>query len=175
MIKKFAAILACLLALTMCVGAVAETVKLPENTNRFDITLTLPEGATLLSTEQSGEYTQSRVQKSGLADVVIGLAPSEEYAERSMNDFSADEIELLKTVAGEQYNNPLFEVETTPSGNSYLHMCSNEANDIDSIFTVYKGYFVELTQQHEDFRALTEADNAFMLDLLHGIEFVDVP
>ena len=76
-------------------------------------------------------------------------------------------------MVGAMFENPEIHLDVTPSGNMYLHICSNEASDIDTIFTLYKGYFVELIQfSGEDFAPLTEEDKAFCLSLLHGIEFI---
>ena len=79
------------------------------------------------------------------------------------------------TGAGEQYENPNFATETSPEGNLYLFVSSNDESDIDSLFTIYEGYFVELIQYHEDFSEQTEADDDFARSLLYGIEFSASP
>lgn len=107
------------------------------------------------------------------ADVVISMMPSELYAGRSMVDLSEEERADLMKTAGMQYEAPTFTVDTTPDGNQYIHVCSNQADDIDSLFTIYKGYFVELMQSRPDFTPLTEEDEAFCYSLLQGIEFAE--
>ena len=42
---------------------------------------------------------------------------------------------------------------------------------IDSLFTIYEGYFVELIQYHDDYSEQTDADDDFARTLLYGIEF----
>ena len=43
---------------------------------------------------------------------------------------------------------------------------------MDSIFTLYDGFFVELTQWHENYAELSEKDYAFMQQLLYNLEFI---
>ena len=42
---------------------------------------------------------------------------------------------------------------------------------MDSLFTIYEGYFVELIQYHDDYSQQTEADDDFARSLLYGIAF----
>ena len=105
------------------------------------------------------------------ADVVISIAPSELYVGRSMADLSEEELDELRSIAGEQYENPTFATETSPEGNLYLFVSSNDESDIDSLFTIYEGYFVELIQYHDDYSEQTDADDDFARSLLYGIEF----
>lgn len=105
------------------------------------------------------------------ADVVICIAPSELYAGRSMADLSEEELDELRALAGAQYEDPVFATETSPEGNLYLFVSSNEESDVDSLFTIYQGYFVELIQHHDDYSEQTEADDDFARSLLYGIEF----
>ncbi len=105
------------------------------------------------------------------ADVVISIAPSDVFAGRSMSDLTQEELEYLQEVAGSQFENPTFATETSPEGNLYLFVCSNDEWDVDSLFTIYQGYFVELIQYHDDFAEQTEADDEFCRSLLYGIEF----
>ena len=99
------------------------------------------------------------------------IAPSELYVGRSMADLSEEELDELRSIAGEQYENPTFATETSPEGNLYLFVSSNDESDIDSLFTIYEGYFVELIQYHDDYSEQTDADDDFARSLLYGIEF----
>lgn len=107
------------------------------------------------------------------AAVALNIAPSEIDSELSLADLTEEQQLQYGKQVGEMFANPEIHLDTTPSGNKYLHICSNEESDIDTIFTIYKGYFVELIQfSGDDFAQLTEADKAFCLSILHGIEFV---
>ena len=106
------------------------------------------------------------------ANVFLNIAVSEIDSELSLADLTEEEQMQYGRMIGAMYENPEIHLDTTPSGNLYLHVCSNEESDIDSIFTIYKGCFVELIQFANDFAPLTEDDKAFCLSVLHGIEFV---
>ena len=88
-----------------------------------------------------------------------------------MADLSEEELDELRALAGAQYEDPVFATETSPEGNLYLFVSSNEESDVDSLFTIYQGYFVELIQHHDDYSEQTEADDDFCRSLLYGIEF----
>lgn len=106
------------------------------------------------------------------APISLVIAFSEIEGELSLGDLTEEEQMQYGELVGEMFANPEIHLDTTPSGNRYLHVCSNEQSDIDTIFTIYKGYFVELIQHKADFSALTEEDQAFCLSVLHGIEFI---
>ena len=107
------------------------------------------------------------------AGVYLCITPSEIDSELSLADLTEEQLLQYGQMVGEMFENPEIHLDITPSGNMYLHICSNEESDIDTIFTLYKGCFVELTQfSDNDFVTLTEEDKAFFLSLLHGIEFI---
>lgn len=106
------------------------------------------------------------------ADVFLNIAPSEIDRELSLGDLTQEQQMQYGQMVGAMFASPEIHLDTTPSGNLYLHVCSNEESDIDTIFTIYKGYFVELIQFFSDFAQLSEEDQAFCLNVLHGIEFV---
>lgn len=169
--KKTLAILLAVMMMLVCSGALAETVKFLEDSSEFDIEMALPAGAAVGEQTSSALVSYCLITSEGLASVAITIAPSDIYGDLSLKELSAEEVETLKAQAGEQYEDPELTVETTPSGNDYIFVNADEEG-INAIFTVYLGYFVELTQWHDDFSALTEADNAFLLELLHNIEFL---
>lgn len=175
--KKYVAILlAALIALT-CTSALAETVRFSEDSDDFDIEMLLPEGAVVASLLGTEQTNMVRIDAEGLASVWIVVAYSEIYNENeSMNDLSDDDILSLMEIAGIQFENPEMTILVTPSGNKYILVEANEESDsdMDSIFTLYKGYFIQLTQWHDDFAVLTEADTEFMNQLLYNIEFTDL-
>ena len=78
-------------------------------------------------------------------------------------------LKQVEALAIEQYDDAQTSIEVTPSGNKYIHVTTDVG--MGSIFTLYMGYFVELTQWHEDYSELTDADYAFMQQLLYNITF----
>lgn len=171
--KRFCALL---LVSLMCFAPLcgwAETLTLLETKDGLRITLDVEEAVTTTVEPDMPEGTALvSVTSAGHANVMISIAHSELYNDRFLKDMSQDEKDELCRIAGEQYEDPTFVFDTTPSGNEYIHVCSNQADDIDSLFTIYDGYFVELMQSHEDFSPLTEDDEAFCYSLLRRINFV---
>ena len=105
--------------------------------------------------------------------VFLSITQSEIDNELSLADLTEEQQMQYGQMVGEMYEAPEIHLDTTPSGNKYLHICSNEESDIDTIFTLYKGCFVELNQfSKQNFATLTEDDKAFCLSILHGIEFI---
>ncbi|MDD3213128.1 MAG: hypothetical protein PHY64_05620 [Eubacteriales bacterium] len=170
--KKILAIVTAVVLTFCCTAAFAEVVTFQEDSTDFNIQMELPEGATVGEQEASELVSVCEIQSEGLADVYITIAPSDIYDKLSMNDLSDEDVDSLVSMATAQYDNPEVNIEITPSGNKYIHVNSDAG--IDSVFTLYLGYFVELTQWHEDYSAITDADYAFMLQLLHNIEFLPV-
>ncbi len=171
--KKALAILVAVMMTLVCGGALAETVKFLEDSSVFDIEMALPDGAVVGDQDSSELVSYSEITSEGLASVAVTIAPSEEYGDLSMNDLTEEEVEQLKALVAEQFESAELTVEITPSGNAYIFVNADEEG-IDAIFTLYLGYFVELTQWHDDFSELTDADNAFMMQLLYNIEFLPV-
>ena len=170
--KKLLAILMAALLTFSCASALGESVRFVEDSADFDIEMPLPEGATVVSQSGSELVSMTEIHSEGLANVRVTIAASDIYETQSMNDLTDEEVEALKALAGVQFEEPEMTVDVTPSGNKYIHVCANAESDIDSIFTLYMGYFVELTQWHEDYSEITEADFAFMQQLLYNIEFL---
>lgn len=168
--KKVLAILTAAILLFGSASALAEVVKFAEDSSNFDIQMELPEGASVGKQVDSELVSVCQINSEGLASVYITIAPSDIYGDLSMNDLSEVDVENLKSLASEQYDQPEMTVEVTPSGNTYIHVSSDAG--IASIFTLYRGYFVELTQWHDDYRELTDVDYAFMLQLLYNINFL---
>ena len=167
--KKALAILIAVMMMLVCGGALADTVRFLEDSSDFDIEMELPEGAAgeHISTDLGNYYL---ITSEGLAPVAVTIAASDIYGDLSMNDLNDEEIAELEALASVQYEMPEASWETTPSGNGYIFISADEG--IDAIFTLYLGYFIELTQWHEDFSPITEEDSAFMLQLLYNLDFL---
>ena len=173
--KRFL-ILLCLLLMICAVSSAETYFPLTSLGDRYDLNLELNEAdfqsLKMENPLSEGELYRVTFRRDGLASVTLSIAPSELYAGRSLNDFSDSEIRELCDISGAQYADPLFETEITLQGNRYIHMCNNEAADIDSLFTVYNGYFIEMTICRDDFTELTEQDSEFCRMLLYGLQFV---
>jgi hypothetical protein len=174
--KKMFAVLLALCLLLGVSGAMAETV-----TTEL---MKMSDGLTIvLHHDESVEITiiDHGVPEIGFwliddhvhAPVHLGICRSVIDGELSLADLSEEEQMQYATLYSFLFEDPIIHLDTTPSGNLYLHICSNEAHEVDTILTLYKGTIVELIQHAlDDFGPLQEEDKAFCFDLLYGIEFV---
>lgn len=111
----------------------------------------------------------ARATRTGCANVYIIITPSEISEGISMNDLDADGLALFKSLCGVQYIDPVIAEKTTPSGNLYIEVFSNEASEICSFVTLFEGYLIQIDYYHPDFSKLSDADHAFAEEILHGI------
>lgn len=111
----------------------------------------------------------ARATRTGCANVYIIITPSEISEGISMNDLDADGLALFKSLCGAQYIDPVIAEKTTPSGNLYIEVFSNEASEICSFVTLFEGYLIQIDYYHPDFSKLSDADHAFAEEILHGI------
>lgn len=111
----------------------------------------------------------ARATREGCANVYIIITPSEISEGISMNDMDEQGLAIFKSLCGAQYLMPEITERTTPSGNLFIEVCSNEESDIDSFVTLFEGYLIQIDYYHKDFRELTEADHAFAEEILYGI------
>ena len=154
------------------IATVETTIPLSQPDSPVTITLTYTGTLDIeFSPYAPADQVRATVHSDDHADVVISIAPSDVYAGMSMSDLAEEEIQELQEIAGSQYENPTYATETSPEGNLYLFVSSNDEWDVDSLFTIYEGYFVELIQYHDDFTEQTEADDNFARSLLYGIAF----
>lgn len=152
--------------------AVETTIPLSQPDSPVTITLTYTGVLNIeFSPDAPAGQVRATVHSDDHADVVISIAPSDLYAGMSMADLTEAELQELQEIAGSQYENPTYATETSPEGNLYLFVSSNDQWDVDSLFTIYQGYFVELIQYHDDYAEQTEADDDFARSLLYGIAF----
>lgn len=111
----------------------------------------------------------ARATRTGCANVYIIITPSEISEGISMKDLDADGIALFKSLCGAQYIDPVITEKTTPSGNMYIQVFSNEGSEIMSYVTLFEGYMIQIDYYHQDFSALSDEDHAFAEEILHGI------
>ena len=111
----------------------------------------------------------ARATREGCANVYIIITPSDVSDGISMNDLDEEGLALFKSLCGAQYLMPVITERTTPAGNLFIEVCSNEESDIDSFITLFEGYLIQIDYYHPDFSELTEADHAFAEDILYGI------
>lgn len=111
----------------------------------------------------------ARATRTGCANVYIIVTPSEISEGISMSDLDADGLALFKSLSGAQYIDPVITEKTTPSGNLYIQVFSNEGSEIVSYVTLFEGYLIQIDYYHPDFSKLSYEDHAFAEEILHGL------
>ena len=175
--KRFLTVL--LAALLLCVAsfAVAEDTNwfLTEISDTHEIVLNMETPVHVGFMDDMPQGTvYARATRTGCANVYIIITPSEISEGISMNDLDADGIALFKSLCGAQYVNPVINEKTTPSGNMYIEVFSNEESEINSFVTLFEGYLVQIDYYHPDFSKLNDEDHAFAQEVLHGIWFNEI-
>ena len=165
--KKITAILLAL-ALVLCsCAALAEEETASVYAN---IELPLPEGAEILNRYEDSSYFAVQIAKDGVADVYLVVAPSELFNGLSLADLSEEEMkELQELLLADLASDTTCTVETTPDGNQYLFIRERGESSSNTIVTLYRGYFIQLNQFEDDFSDMDEADDNFLLDILHAL------
>lgn len=168
--NKLCAFLCLTLALVLMTGAVmADTLTLLNN-DGLTVTIDLKKGDTAdAPSATTGEVTRLTVRRSGCADVMVSIAYADTEDTRSMKDMSAQELEDCKAVLLADYPGADILTRTTKSGNVYLLADMHGDYDLHDMFTLYRGFYIELVQYRADFSPLTDKDDAFLLDVLQGI------
>ena len=176
MTKKIVTVLlACAL---LCVAAFAaaqsETIRLADVGESKEAVLVLENPVTVnfdLEDVPAG-FVYARVSRAGVADVHIVIAPSEVAEGMSLADLGEEGMAILKEMVSEQYENPIIEEKTSPSGNLFIEVCSNEEeSEIDTMLTIFEGYIITMDVYREDFSKLSEADKAFGEEILYALWF----
>ena len=169
MMKKLCVLLLAAMLFFSCVG-VAETVRLSEDSEIFDITLEIPEGAEFLPFVTNG-IAMAHVQQEGMAHLFISVAFSELY-DGNLADVEESEREALIAAQTKDFGDVTVLPGVTPEGNMYVEFRANSGTDLGVVWTLYQGYFVQLTLYYENGQPLTDADRDFMMELLYGMHFV---
>lgn len=156
-----------------CAGcALAQTCDLFPVGGKVMLTLTTDrESLSVACSEAVGELGVSRaiVRADGVAPCVISVAKSDMADGQSLADLGEEGLEALKALAAEQFDNPEI-VTGTADGVTYIAVKSyGDEGSIHTIFTLVGGYFVQTTQYHEDFSALTQEDGSFAYEVIAGL------
>lgn len=168
--KRIVTIAIAVMILCLSAFALAEETKLAVLNATHEAVLKTQTPVTVQFMENMPEgYVYAQASREDLADVHIVIVPSEVSEGVSMKDLDEEGKALFKSMCAMEYADPVIEEKTTPAGNLYIKVCSNEASDIDSYVTLFEGYLIQLDVYHPDFSPLTDADHAFVEEILTGI------
>ena len=176
MFKKMLTVLlaAMLLCAAACCAAESETIHLADLGEECEAVLVLDTPVTLTSYDDlmPTGFVYVKASRDNLADVHIVVAKSDEAGDMSLADMGETGMAILKELVGEQYENPMIEEKTTPSGNLYIEVCSNEEDsEIDTMLTIFEGYLITMDVYREDFSKLSPEDKAFAEEMFFGLWF----
>ena len=176
MMKKIltALLAALLLCAASCCVAQSETIHLADMGEGCEAVLVMenPVAVEFINDELPSGFVYAKASRDGLADVHIVVAKSDEAEGLSLADLGETGMAILCELMGEQYESPVYEQKTTPSGNLYLEVCSSEEDSqIDTLMTLFEGYLISMDVYHEDFSPLTGEDKAFAEEMLYSLWF----
>ena len=170
--KKFFAVL--LAVLMLPVFALAEeaqsvTVKVDDT---LSITVNVPDGYAFDQTWYGDVlYAQMKPEEEGKLLMVLSLGYSEEYADRSINDLSDEELDSLIAVSVSDFANPT--LSETAEGTKLIIVDENSENDeYAEIFTVYQGYFIGLLLEPAGDVQVSQEELDLAVQFLSDMQFV---
>lgn len=165
---------AVLLCAAACCAQASETIHLADLGEGCEAVLVMDNPVTLTTFEDvlPTGFVYVKASRAGVADVHIIVTKSDEAEGMSLAELGEEGMAILSGLMAEAYANPICEEKTTPSGNLYLHVCSNEdESEIDSLVTLFEGYLIEMDVYHEDFSKLSPEDMAFAEELFYALWF----
>lgn len=171
--KGIAFLLACFLTLAVW-GAMAEPLPLVVPTERFHLTIELPEGARLTQPLPDGTLYEVRLLGHEELSLVLSLAETEEYPTQSGAELTPEDTqhileELLVDVAEARYA-----TRVLPNGHEVLTLYETGAAEMYFELDLYQGVFVQVTGSLADFSTLDESDIAQVSALMDSLAFESV-
>ena len=114
-------------------------------------------------------FARVYISTDDLAPCVLSIAKSELADGMSLTEMGREGVEALVALVSEQFENP--EIKTGMLGeNTYIALMSyGDDGDMHSVFTIEKGYFVQLDQYNEDFSDMDSTDGDFAKAILAGL------
>jgi hypothetical protein len=175
--KKIIAIIAAAAMLLASFAAAAEPQKITEAAMGFDISINLPEGAVYTELTTSTELTVASIKLADETkpDYYLSFASSEEYAnEDYMSDMTDEELEALYELCSADCDKPTKEIKKLDNGVTVMIVKDEDYSEMGNIFTIYRGYFIQITVIHMDYKDLTDEDMQTAIDLMAGLTLVEV-
>lgn len=140
--KFFAVLLAVLMLPVFALAEEAQSVTVKVN-DTLSIAVNVPDGYAFDQTWYGDVlYAQIKPEEEGKLLMVLSLGYSEEYADRSINDLSDEELDSLIAVSVSDFANPTYTLSETAEGTKLIIIDENSGHDeYAEIFTVYQGLF----------------------------------
>ena len=175
--KLFALLLVVALMFTVtALAADTAATKIYEEDDDFDLYITLPEGASIVSAETVDAYTYMLVAMDGydFLDISIVIGPDEQHTDMSLADLSEADVNEIIGWYTEEMLVPSTQYVTVEGGYDYIFLNENtENNDSSEAITLIRGYDVMISVTHTDYAELNEADAAISSMLMQTLQTMD--
>lgn len=171
--KFFAVLLAVLMLPVFALAEEAQSVTVKVN-DTLSIEVVIPDGYSL-DQEWYGDvfYVQMNPDEEGKLLMVLSLGYSEEYADRSINDLSDEELETLISVSMSDFANPTYTLSETAEGTKLIIVDENSEHDeYAEVFTVYQGYFIGLLLEPAGDVQVSQEELDMAVQFLSDMQFV---
>lgn len=171
--KFFAVLLAVLMLPVFALAEEAQSVTVKVN-DTLSITVNVPDGYAFDQTWYGDVlYAQMRPEEEGKLLMVLSLGYSEEYADRSINDLSDEELDSLIAVSVSDFANPTYTLSETAEGTKLIIIDENSENDeYAEIFMVYQGYFIGLLLEPAGDAQVSQEELDLAVQFLSDMQFV---
>ena len=181
--KKIIALALCLMMMLLSAAAVAETAEKADLgtlnvKGQFAIKIgELPEGYTIEETAENEFGILSLINAPGKAGIILTITFDETFADiERMNDMDESTLEWLKSTWTDEFDHVEFEDAETEYGTKLLiaKIYFDDGTMLGNVFTVYKGYAIELAVVPDGTDAVTEENIQAIVKFLSDMDFVPV-
>lgn len=172
--KKYLAIILAVFLHFMISAAIAEPVKLVETSDTFDLSVVLPEGATLEQDIVNGEMSLIHIlfAEESHPQYTFVVSYSELHGGKLMSDLTNEEIEALFATVAEEMEKPSYVVQTLDDGIKVMIVNEESASDYAYIITIYEGYFIQGYIVHDDYVTLTDEEVNEAISVMDSMLFL---
>ena len=176
-------LLSALLAALMVFGvsfALAEDVTLPEVSPTFDLTMTLPEGATI----ESYMFEDASFNTITLADAakpiyMVSIAYDDLYMDRSLPDLTPEELEDLyhSAIGMMDEETATYTMHTLDDGVMIMIVYESENPEFADVLTIRDGFFIEMFGGYDsgaESKPVTKEDIEYAVELIDAIQIIPI-
>lgn len=173
--KKLFALLITALLLAGASFAMAENVTVNQAVVDYDVTMSIPQGYAMTENRRgSGISIDVMPEDKTNAQYFITIGYSEAYDGRTISEMGDDEVEQILDFISEGFYSPVISSYTTSEGTLVYVLDETEAeSDWAMAVTIYRGYFVTVQIEKEDYAELTQEDVQRAITLLGDTHFVE--
>ncbi|MDD2648862.1 MAG: hypothetical protein PHI27_13010 [Eubacteriales bacterium] len=175
--KKIISVIAAMMLLLCCAAASAEPTKITESAMGFDIDINLPEGAvyTELATDSDITIAMIKLADETKPNFILSFASSEEYSDESnMSDLSEEDLNALYQTIAADCDNPEMEIKKLDNNITVMIVNDESITNNANVFTIYRGFFIQISVIFDDLRDITDEDVQTAVDLMGSLTLVEV-